>query len=497
MLIRRLIFTMTSRGAMTMDFKKIGTYINYFIIFYILYAFIFGVLIFALHKPKNSKYLVTHPVDRFYGEGIGQDRAVLVEDRYYSGLVRVDLIERAEETLDISYYTIHDGISTDIFLGSILEAADRGVKVRFILDGMFHHLEGNLKDVIYAFTDHPNIELKFYEPFTLLKPWTWNNRLHDKFIIADSKLAIIGGRNIGDKYFVPQNDLNIDVVYDRDVLILNTDEVNYHSSVIFQLEDYFNQVWKHEFSKYPTKKLTKRQHKKGNRKAQYLMDKLESMRKTNPEIFNNSYDWMDLSLPTKKITLIHNPIERLNKEPWCWYELVSLAEKSQESILIQSPYIIPTNSMVKYLEDKDITAENIDILTNSLAVSPNPFAISGYMNHRKDIVDSNANVYEFQGPGSIHAKSCIFDNRISAVGSFNFDSRSVHLSTETMVVIDSEQFAEHLEEEIQNYIGQSLKIGKDYNYIPNPIVEEQKVSIPKKIIVSILSIIVYFFEFML
>src|SRR5690606_23645116 len=209
-------------------------------------------------------------------------RAVLVEDRYYSGLVRVDLIERAEETLDISYYTIHDGISTDIFLGSILEAADRGVKVRFILDGMFHHLEGNLKYVIYAFTAHPNIELKFYEPFTLLKPWTWNNRLHDKFIIADSKLAIIGGRNIGDKYFVPQNDLNIDAVYDRDVLILNTDEIKYHSSVIFQLEDYFNKVWEHEFSKYPTKKLTKRQRKKGNKKSQYLMDKLESMKKTNP-----------------------------------------------------------------------------------------------------------------------------------------------------------------------------------------------------------------------
>ncbi len=479
-----------------MDFKKIWIYVNYALIIYLIYAFVFGVLIFGIQKPKNSNYLSTHPADRFYGEGIGQDRVALVEDRYYSGLVRVDLIEKAEETLDISYYTIHEGVSTDIFLGSILEAADRGVKVRFILDGIFHHLEGNLKDVIYAFTDHPNIELKFYEPFTLLKPWTWNNRLHDKFIIADSKLAIIGGRNIGDKYFA-KDDSNIDVVNDRDVLILNTDGTNFNSSVIFQLEDYFNQVWEHEFSNYPTKKLTERQRKKGYRKAQYLMNKLESMRKTNPEIFNNSYDWMDLSLPTKKITLIHNPIERLNKEPWCWYELVSLAEKSQKSILIQSPYIIPTNSMVKYLENKNITAENIEILTNSLAVSPNPFAISGYMNHRKDIVDSNANVYEFQGPGSIHAKSCIFDNRISAVGSFNFDSRSVHLSTETMVIIDSEEFAEHLEEEIQNYIGQSLKVGKDYNYISNPIVEEQKVSIPKKIIVSILSIIVYFFEFML
>ena len=123
MLIIGLIFT--RRGAMVVDLRKIGIYIKYVITFYILYAFVFGVLIFGLHKPKDSKYLVTHPVDRFYGESIGQDRVALVEDRYYSGLVRVDLIERAEETLDISYYTIHDGISTDIFLGSILEAADK------------------------------------------------------------------------------------------------------------------------------------------------------------------------------------------------------------------------------------------------------------------------------------------------------------------------------------------------------------------------------------
>ncbi|NMB07247.1 MAG: hypothetical protein GX981_02520 [Tissierellia bacterium] len=153
-----------------MEIRDILIYIKYIIRFYLIYAAIFGVIIFGIYKPKSSEYLVNHPVDRFYGEDISQDKVALIEDRYYSGLVRVDLIERAEETLDISYYTIHDGISTDIFLGSILEAADRGVKVRFILDGIFHHLEGNLKDVIYAFSNHPNIELKFYEPFNILKP---------------------------------------------------------------------------------------------------------------------------------------------------------------------------------------------------------------------------------------------------------------------------------------------------------------------------------------
>ncbi len=102
------------------------------------------------------------------------------------------------------------------------------------------------------------------------------------------------------------------------------------------------------------------------------------------------------------------------------------------------------------------------------------------MNHRKNIVDNSSKVYEFQGPGSIHAKSYVFDERISAVGSFNFDSRSVHLSTETVVIIDSEEFSEHLKGKIEKYMEQSLVVGKDYNYIENPDLAPGKTSFIKK-----------------
>jgi len=478
------------------EMKNIVIYIKYILRLYIIYALLFGVIIFGIYRPKDSGYLDNHPVDRFFGDNISQDKVALIEDRYYSGLVRVDLIENAEETLDISYYTIHDGISTDIFLASILEAADRGVQVRFILDGVFHHLEGNLEDVIYAFSNHPNIELKFYEPFNILKPWSWNNRLHDKFIIADNKLALIGGRNIGDKYFA-KDDANIEVVNDRDVLILNTEVEDFPNSVISQMEDYFNLVWNHDYSVYPGENLTGKQIRKGDEKAEDLKDRLESIKVSNPEIFENNFNWEKNTFPTKKITLIHNPIEPLNKEPWVYYELINLARNSKDSILMQSPYIIPTRDMLKILDINSIKAENIDVLTNSLYTSPNPFAIAGYMNHRKGIVDNSTNVYEFQGPGSIHAKSYIFDERISAVGSFNFDSRSVHLSTETVVIIDSEEFSNHLKGEMEKYMGQSLIVGEDYNYIENPKVQAGKTPFIKKAIVKLLSIVVYFFGFML
>ncbi len=479
-----------------MNLKHIMKVAKYALKFYIIYVIIFGVIIFGFHKPKISNYLDTHPVDRFWGERISQDRVALVEERYYSGLVRINIIENTQKTLDIAYHTIHDGVSTDIFLSSILDAADRGVKVRFMLDGLFHNLRGDLKDVIYAFSNHPNIELKFYEPFNMFKPWSWNNRLHDKFIIADSQLAIIGGRNIGDKYFA-KDEYNGAAVNDRDVVIINT-KVNYlYGSVIYQIENYFNSIWNHHFSEYPITKLTKREQRKGQQKLEYLRDNLESIRKSNPEIFNNSIDWLEVSLPTNKVTLVHNPIERLNKEPWCWYEIINLAETAEESIFIQSPYTIPTRDMRKYLDPDKINPDEVNILTNSLSASPNLFAFSGYMKYRDRIVDSGAKVYEFQGPGSIHAKSYIYDDRITALGSFNFDSRSAYLSTETMVIIDSEDFAKDLKREIEKYTSNSLEVGEDYSYDPDPLVDEEDVSLAKSFIVKILSIINYPIDYML
>lgn len=463
---------------------------------YALYAAIFGVILFGLHRPKITDYIQTHAVERFLGREVCQDRVALVEDRYESGLARISLIENAKETLDVSYYTVHDGVSTNIFLGSILDAADRGVQVRFILDGLFHNLRGNLKDIIYAFSVHPNIELKFYEPFDLLRPWRWNNILHDKLIIADSHLAMIGGRNIGDKYFA-NDDYRKSTVDDRDVVIVNTDKHDLQGSAVWQIKQYYESLWGHEYSKYPVVQLTHRQQKKGKGRISYLKKYIAEVKHTRPEIFDNSIDWEDISLPTKKVTLIHNPLERLNKEPWCLYEITNLMKEAEESIFIQSPYVIPTKKMLKPLRGEELMADRIDILTNSLAASPNVLASSGYRKYRKKIIDSGVDLYEFQGPGSIHAKSFIFDDRLSLVGSFNVDPRSAYLSTETMVVIDSEEFTAHLKGAIDNQIDNSLLVGDDYSYEYSPEVEAKPVSPLKLWIVRVLSVIVYLFDYML
>lgn len=170
------------------------------IFIYLIYVFLFAILLFFVQKPKE---VIVDVDDGLYIDGFtdNDDKVALVESGEEGILTRLNLIYNAKETIDISYYTLTGGDSVKLFLAGINDAADRGVKVRIVLDGIFHNLKSDLKPVIYAFEAHPNIELKFYEPFNLLTPRTWNNRLHDKMILVDQKLALIGGRNIGDKYF--------------------------------------------------------------------------------------------------------------------------------------------------------------------------------------------------------------------------------------------------------------------------------------------------------
>ena len=477
------------------NFKDITKVAGYFIRFYTLYALILGAVIVGFHRHNNSEYLNTHPVERFFGDNVCQDRVALVEDRYESGLARINLFDNANETIDIAYYKIDEGSSANIFVGCLLEAADRGVEVRLLIDGSPSNM-GKMKDMEYALICHPNIKLKFYEPFNFLEPWCWNNLLHDKIIIVDKQYAMLGGRNIGDRYFAP-DDYDEEKTNDRDVVVVNTDNNNVSNSAVYQVGEYYDYVWKHEYSKYSTTKLTKRQQEKGKDKAKDLKRYISNLRETKPEMFNGEFDWIEASLPTKKVTLIHNPIERLNKEPWCFYEITNLMKEAKDSIFVQSPYIIPTKDMVKYLDGVNVSPDKIDILTNSLASTPNVIAYSGHIRHREDIVDSGANVYEFQAPGSIHAKSYIFDNRMSLVGSFNFDSRSTYLSTETMVVIDSEEFATHLKNVAIESIENSLMVADDYSYVHNPNVKEEDFSSSKPIIIRVLSVITYFVDYML
>ncbi|WP_462408521.1 phospholipase D-like domain-containing protein [Neobacillus sp. Marseille-QA0830] len=466
------------------------------LIFYLLYVTIFGIVIFKDNHPQvSSTYKEQHKVERFYGNEASQDRVILLEEKEFSWLARVNLIENAQESVDVAYYAIHQGYITDLLLGMILDVADRGVKVRILLDGISHGLRFSLKDDRYALIHHPNIELKFYEPFNPILPWTWNNRLHDKLLIIDQKYAVIGGRNIGNRYFIEEGEKR--PTNDRDVLIINTEPQTKEGSVLNQMEGYFNEVWNHPITKAASEKLSSRQQTKAKEAHQQLKQKLENFRNTDKKLFHHYYDWVKMSLPTKKITFIHNPIQRFNKEPWAWYDLTNLMKNSKKSLVIQSPYVIPTKPMLPYITGLRVPTEKTTILTNSLASTANVMAYSGHIKHINEMVKKGVNVWEYQGPDSIHAKTFIFDDRLSAIGAFNMDSRSAFLNTESMVVIDSVAFTENLEKEMNQYVKKSLKVAKDQSYIEDPNLKPGKVSWIKSFSIKGLSYITGLFQHLL
>jgi putative cardiolipin synthase len=466
----------------------------YIIVLYFLYALISGVVLFSFYKHKKSQYVNEHETERFFGDQPSQDRVVLVEKRYESGLARINLIESAKDTLDISYFMISPGLAGSIFHTCIVNAADRGVQVRILLDGVSNRMTGKKKDIVYSYVDHPNIHLKFYEPFDMWRPWTWNNRLHDKIIIVDQKLAMVGGRNIGDKYFAP---VGLDgATNDRDVVVVNTDDTDFENSVISKVKDYYDYVWNHKFSKPLITSLTQKQQKLGQRKLSDLRKLYHVLDESKPSFFQQEINWMEKSLPAKKVMFIYNPIDRFNKEPWVWYEISRLMKKAKDSILIQSPYIIPTKDMRHHLNKGNLSVNEVKAVTNSLAASPNLMAYSGYRRFRKKLVCSGIDVYEFQGPTeSYHTKSFIFDNRISLVGSFNLDPRSAYLSTEIMLVIDSEEFASQMKSEIDRIIhDNSLLVKEDGSYAPHPDVIERVVPRVKSMMTRVLTGVTRFGE---
>lgn len=461
--------------------KKTVKGVLFVFLLYIVYAVVTAVVLFYFPLDKKGEVPIKD-VGEFMGKSESTDRVMLLENGYESGRARMQMIQEANDSIDIAYYSIAKGKSTELILGALFDAADRGVQVRILLDGISHGLRFKMSDSRYALASHENIELRYYESFKAFKPWTWNNRLHDKIMLTDGKLAIIGGRNIADKYLAETPPKNF--VHDRDVIIFNAKQEE--DSVIVQMEKYMNELWNHPYTSAPFSNLSKRQVTKGTEERDKLVREYNKAMKADAVFVTPSINWKVSSTPTKRVSFLYNPIERFKKQPVVWQSLINLATKAEASILIQSPYVVPTNEMKKYVPESFHSPVDWTLLTNSVKSTPNVLAFSGYLDLRKEIVKTGVRLYEYADTYSLHAKSVVYDKRISAVGSFNLDSRSSVLNTDSMVVIDSEEFAGQLTEVIHDKIKNSTVVADNKKNIETPKDEKKDKSF-KAILLNTLS----------
>lgn len=476
--------------------KKVKKSLLILAISYVVYMLVGGVFTYIRSPKVSEDFEKKWMLESFYGTEEGVDRAELLESPKSAFVRRMEIIRGAKDSIDLVYHAIDDGVTSRCILNELFLAADRGVHVRILLDGKMMGLDGELKAVRYALQNYPNIEFRLYNPLNLLTPWKWNSVLHDKFIIVDQKFLLLGGRNIGDRYFDPPT-YDDPVTNDRDVLIYHIQyESGVEGSVIESALSYMELLWYFEDTKDCSYLMTPIREKKAVSIRETLKEDAETFEATYPDYFVLEESFEEASVPTNRVSLIHNPINTYKKEPWIWYQMYRFAIEGKE-VLIQSPYATANSYTLSIFQEIAEKADNFVYLTNSMASSPNLPAFSAYASTRDKFLETGVTIYEYQSENSIHAKSFLMDGHIAMVGSLNLDDRSIYLDTETMLVIDSEPFYEKIAAEVQKILDQSAKVGEDNTYVEDGSVEILEVSFVKRALMFFVSIFSRLFRFLI
>lgn len=441
------------------------------IIILILAYFIVGAISpFIISKKVNNEYAEEVKSEKFYGDEVSVDRAMILESNQSAWDERIRLLDKAKERIILSTFDMRDGESTRDILSVILEKAEEGVKVKILVDGFNGPIRMNRNKLFHAISSHPNIEIKLYNPLNILMPWKTQGRMHDKYIIVDDIGYILGGRNTFD-YFIGEYEAR-SKSFDREVLVYNSANGTGKAkeSSLFQLEEYFNEIWNLDESKlfFDSEKLQEKDEIKKNIKL--LKERYTYLKEEWPMLFG-SYSYEDATVETNKITLLSNDTHIYKKEPKVFYSLVKLMDGAKEKVVLHSPYAVVDSYMLDGLKEVSDNVDNFKMVINSVENGDNFFASSDYLRNKKKIIDTGAEIYEYDGGTSYHGKSLTVDDDISVVGSFNFDLRSVYVDTELMLVINSKELTKELNENMDKLEKDCRKVIDEDTYeTPNHIV---------------------------
>lgn len=478
------------------SFKVLKILLFTFLI-YLLY-FIIGVTIPFIRMQKVSDdFKSNFSIDDFYQDSIGVDRAMVVEDSNDALSLRLHMINEAKESIIFSTFSIkQDKVCEEIF-SAIYAAAERGVQILILGDGLSCSVDMGKNPMYYAIGTHPNIEIRFYNNLNLLKPWTFNGRMHDKYIIIDDKLLLLGGRNTSSYFLGDSNTGHLS--YDRDIFVYNTAANTEQSknSVIADVTDYFYSVWNLDENEIEFDKIPSSKKKQVAAAHEMYKETFARLQIEQPELFQ-PFDYTKITVPTNKITLISNPTHIMSKEPYILYQLYELMKQAKERVWIQSPYLVLNDDMYEMFHTLQKEVKDFRVLLNSTAVGDNFMASSDYTFNRKKVIATGANLYEFQGTRSTHNKSVIIDDDIAVIGSFNYDMRSVYLDTEVMLVVNGTEFTKQLASYIETMQQElALPVLSDGSYGTNGNVVPAKMSTFHKIIYPITSVVFQLFRYLL
>ena len=411
----------------------------------IAYLVIGATLPYVRNPELGEEYKSNFSEDDFYGQGTGADRTRIITDNGEALRERLRLVEHARERIVLSTFSFCADTSGKQMLAALLAAAERGVSVQVLADGFnsWPNMEGN--PYFIALANHENVQVKIYNKVNPLLPWKAMSRLHDKYIIADDSVYLLGGRNTFD-YFLGDQDSYKN--YDCDVLVYNTGGAE---SSVYEVLDYFEKIWALDVCKlWHQGNLLDGLGPSVKRARQELRQLYAAMKEEQPEWFAR-VDYEGETVPTRKVTLLSGQTGLYAKEPQVLYGLCRLMKNARENVTIHTPYIMCDEWMYQALNEVCAGGVSVRLMTNSPSNNGNPFGSVDYVLHKEEILDTGIQVLEYDGDRSYHTKCVAIDDNISIVGSFNMDMKSTYQDTELMLVIDSTECSVQLRAAMEHY----------------------------------------------
>lgn len=376
---------------------------------------------------------------------------------------RIALIEQAQNSIDAQYYSWHTDISGQWLISKLIEAADRGVRVRLLLDDI--HTIGTDRRIA-TLNRHKNIEMRIFNPFKMRWPirlfrvfellWNLNrlnHRMHNKLLIADNIVSIIGGRNIGDEFF----GLNKKFVF-RDLDLLAS------GASVEKLSYSFDLFWNSPQSKTARRliafrpgrldfRLMKKRLNKNRASASHIIERINKIKTdllTNPDLHNEL-------VTSDAQTFYDLPNTESIAERHMAHDLYQFNIHTKKQLTIISAYFIPSKTLISSFQRLLDNGVRIQVLTNSLASIDITAAFTGYERYRHQLLTMGVEIFEFRAEPehhtsyststvnvdyiSLHAKSIIYDDHSVYVGSLNLDPRSENLNTEIGLFVTNTELA--------------------------------------------------------
>lgn len=390
---------------------------------------------------------------------------------------RLRMIDNASRTIDLQYFLMKPDFAAAVIADALMRAADRGVRVRLLLDDVFT----TVPDDILAIVDgHPNIEIRVFNPVARGGPgWAaflaefprTNRRMHNKAFIVDNAGVILGGRNIADEYY----EINEDIEF-ADFDLFGIGPVAIEASRIF------DEYWNNQRS-VPVSALIKAQVREAalgrNIEGQLELSELEEAR----QIYEDAVDDPFLAdLRAGRIEpinagsrVVSDPAEKLQQPKNSGFnilfdEIRRRMLAAEREVIIVSPYFVPRREGVELFKTLRGNGVDVHVITNSLGSTNHAYVHGGYFPYRRELLEAGVQLYEAKVDSAVssatgepalltlHSKAILIDRETAFIGSMNFDPRSIEINSEMGVFVDSRELSSPLAEGIDEDILEFLYV---------------------------------------